>query len=620
MKRQLFTFFVLLCALLLGVPAAQALVSVQGDITSDTTWGQDILLRGPVFVRSGATLTINPGVTIYGEKVTVAALITERGGKINAVGTPDKPIVFTSDQQSPKRGDWGGLILNGYATINRSGGIGEGEGDTGKFGCTGSECNDADSSGTFRYVRVEYSGTQFTPDNELNGIAFQATGSGTIVDHVQAHMTKDDCFEWFGGTTNIKYAIASACGDDSFDWTDGWRGKAQFLVVQQKGDEADNGIEADNLDKANDNLPRSNPTIYNATFIGDPGTTNGTESTHGLTLRRGTAGTLKNFIVMGFKKSGLRINNEATFKQIDAGALVFDNSIFYNNNPNWDTAVGDKAQDGSITYTYPYSVETFMTSMMKNNKESDPLLGNPYDLQNPDFRPAAGSPALTGYATPPSDGFFEPVDFIGGVDPDNDWTRAPWTTFGEASWSKPTCTDSDGDGYFAEGGNCGTKDCNDNNAAINPGAEEVCGDSIDNNCNGQTDEGCTEPGPEPCPAESLLGENNESLTVLRAYRDTVLAHSATGVLYTQLYYRFAREVNELLAADHELRAQATAILAQLIPVAAAATEGKTPAYDDALAQDMLTFLGKLQRRASIGLKIAIFKARIDIVRKHLSLS
>lgn len=54
----------------------------------------------------------------------------------------------------------------------------------------------------------------------------------------------------------------------------------------------------------------------------------------------------------------------------------------------------------------------------------------------------------------------------------------------------PPCTDLDGDGFYKEAG-CGTPvDCDDNDASVNPGAVEICGDSIDNNCNGTTDENC----------------------------------------------------------------------------------------------------------------------------------
>lgn len=52
------------------------------------------------------------------------------------------------------------------------------------------------------------------------------------------------------------------------------------------------------------------------------------------------------------------------------------------------------------------------------------------------------------------------------------------------------CHDFDGDGYYSGPSCSGTQDCNDNNAAIHPGAQEICGDHKDNNCNGQIDEGC----------------------------------------------------------------------------------------------------------------------------------
>ena len=44
--------------------------------------------------------------------------------------------------------------------------------------------------------------------------------------------------------------------------------------------------------------------------------------------------------------------------------------------------------------------------------------------------------------------------------------------------------DEDGDGYTAD------QDCNDSDSAIYPGAEELC-DGVDNDCNGEADEGVT---------------------------------------------------------------------------------------------------------------------------------
>ncbi|MGH8519787.1 MAG: T9SS C-terminal target domain-containing protein, partial [Panacagrimonas sp.] len=115
-------------------------VVVTGEITGTDTWVNTnyYVLRGAVFVRDGGTLDIQAGTRIVGESGSVGTLIILQGGRINAIGTREQPIVFTSDQPIGQRGrgDWGGIIINGRAPINFEGGEASGEGDTGVYGGT----------------------------------------------------------------------------------------------------------------------------------------------------------------------------------------------------------------------------------------------------------------------------------------------------------------------------------------------------------------------------------------------------------------------------------------------------------------------------------------------------
>jgi len=103
-------------------------------------------------------------------------------------------------------GKWGGLIINGNAPINGCT-VGtavceaEGEGSTGKYGGN----NAADNSGNLNYLQVKYAGYLITATNELNGIALQGVGNGTLIDYVQVHNNADDGIEFFGGTVNAKH-------------------------------------------------------------------------------------------------------------------------------------------------------------------------------------------------------------------------------------------------------------------------------------------------------------------------------------------------------------------------------------------------------------------------------
>jgi hypothetical protein len=396
---------------------------VSGTITEDTTFTADKqwLLRGGVFIGDDVnptTLTIEPGTTVFGENSTRGMLVIRRSSKINAAGTAADPIVFTSSKNpgSRARGDWGGLIINGRAPINNCADAEAtvceqfGEGGTGFFG--GDDPND--DSGVLEYVRVEFAGTLISPDNELNGIAFQAVGRNTTIDFIQVHMNADDGVEFFGGTAEWKHIVVTGVGDDSLDWTDGWTGKGQYFVAQQYEDSGDNGIEADNNGENNDATPRSKPILSNLTLIGSPAST---ASDFGALLREGTAGEIHASLFTGFNAACLSMAQAATLQQAASGELMMASSLV-------DCDVSFETDDDNGEVTTPNIAAFFAAA--GDNVEDLADLEQPFDAVAPNFVPKASSAARTGGVTP-SDAFFDAVTFRGGVDPADDWT-AGWTT------------------------------------------------------------------------------------------------------------------------------------------------------------------------------------------------
>jgi hypothetical protein len=404
-------------------------IVVTGDVSANEAWtsANYYVLRGAVFVRSGSTLTIEAGTRVIGESGSVGTLVIERGGRINAIGTAAAPIVFTSDQAIGRRGrgDWGGIIINGRAPINFGSGEAAGEGDTGVYG--GTDPND--NSGTLRYVRVEFAGIEFSPDNELNGIAFQAVGRGTQVDHVQSHLSRDDALEWFGGTVDGKYLVMSGAADDSLDWTFGWSGRLQFAAILQRGDDADNAIEADNNEFNNNVVPRSQPQLYNVTICGDP-TGIGSEVQRGGNLRRGTAFTIRNFLITGMRQGfQIETTNTATTGQVDNGTSQMGAGASWNNLNAQGVLTPGNAMHASVT-TY------INTGRFPNIRLNEPAGLNSAtcnaSIVNPNLQPPLASLAGGQLAPiqPPNDGFFEAVTFIGAIPPAPapNWMDG-WTSF-----------------------------------------------------------------------------------------------------------------------------------------------------------------------------------------------
>lgn len=411
-------------------PPDETVVRLNDDIATDTTFVADKTYVIPrlksLFVKPGATLTIQPGTVIQGEEGSL--LVITRGAKIQAEGTAQRPIVFTSSQAvgQKRRGSWGGVLVLGAAPINvnRLSTPASDEAvfeafpasiPEGKFGGT----NPADHSGVLKYVRIEFAGFNYLADREFNNLTLAGVGSGTTIDYVQVHGGSDDGIEFFGGTVNVKHIVSTQNGDDGFDADNGYNGKVQFLVVQNitpdGAREASNGYEIDNHGTAAsyNAEPRTNPTIYNATIVGDKDYTAGT-SFAGI-LRRGTGGKYYNHIFMNFAK-GLEFRDAATQGQLDGGGLAVQNSIFFQAPPPPPQATGDIDE------------AAYLDATAANNRTVDPAIPGMNNKTAPSFKPNVASPALTGCATPPNDGFFDATATFCGAMGAEDWT-AGWTAY-----------------------------------------------------------------------------------------------------------------------------------------------------------------------------------------------
>lgn len=301
----------------LGDGANEVVMTESLELCAGTYVLADRLLVGDG--EAATELALHPGVTLLGEADTFLAI--QRGARLHAEGSATRPIVLTSARPMGERApsDWGGLVLNGRATLNTASGEGEGEGGTGTYG--GSD--DDDSSGILRYVRVEYAGFAIDAENELNGIAFQGVGRGTIVDHITVHRSGDDGIEFFGGTVQVKNVVLTGNEDDSIDWTEGFRGTIDTATVVQAlaGLEpvAGHGIEADGSSGDPAAEPLAQPILRNVTLLGA-----GIPGSLGALFRRGTRVTLIDSVISGFPVC-LAVDGEESTAAALAGEVVLEN-------------------------------------------------------------------------------------------------------------------------------------------------------------------------------------------------------------------------------------------------------------------------------------------------------
>ena len=293
------------------------------NLTLET--GITYTLTSALIIPEGITLTINPGVVVratIGADVFVAVL---QGGIINAEGTAENPIVFTSDSATPNPGDWGGLIILGRAPINSvSGGDATSTSEIGGLPYGGSQVDD--NSGILRYVRIEFSGGAADASSENNGFSFYGVGNGTTIEFIQAFEGRDDGIEFFGGTVNATYLSVVGAQDDSVDWTEGYTGTLTNVYIEHRQSH-DKGIEADgfNTDIGNNSNPLfwSAPTINNLTINGN-GSTNDNEA---IRLRAGTRAIFNNVLISGFTEA-FDLDGDDVESPTGEGVLDGDTRVF----------------------------------------------------------------------------------------------------------------------------------------------------------------------------------------------------------------------------------------------------------------------------------------------------
>lgn len=435
-------------------------ISITGTLTLDaskvyTLKGMIVVRNGGKLVVPAGTI-IRAQADLNANPKNYATIVVERGGQIEINGTLANPVVFTSAKAvgQRERGDWGGIVICGRSNHNlytasdnvQYEGFNNVSFDAGlaKFGGT----NPDDNSGFIHYARIEFAGLAFETNKEVNGLTMGAVGSATEIDHVQVSFSNDDSFEWFGGTVNSSYLVAFKGTDDDFDTDNGYSGLSQFGIALRdsayydltyslpSGASTSEGFESDNEATGTAAAsPATKAVFSNYTMLG-PVPVGSTYSSmnsvtkaafrRGARIRRNSSLRIVNSIFMGYRNfvmidgdSCLRNTNyPAALALVTPGTAVnvqnkqisFANNLIINTTSAF-TSTTDTTANGLVevaraagSNNKKNAVDAWVrqSGCLANNIDPVPfttgtVLVNPLaSAATPDFRPVAGSPALSG--------------------------------------------------------------------------------------------------------------------------------------------------------------------------------------------------------------------------------
>lgn len=331
---------------------AQNIVTItDGDLLAGTqyTWTNEniYILQGNVFLEEGSQLTIKPGTIIRGQNQQSTLIIT-RNAQIFAEGTATQPIIFTSlnddlcdpnDLTAEDRGLWRGLFILGTAPhtdtacLIRMPGLPFNE-PRAEYGVGNCEFNPQHNAGVLRYVSIRHAGTR---------LSLGAVGNSTIIENVEVY-ANIGAFDIRGGSVNIKNAVGAFCFQSVFTWDRGWQGKGQFWFAINSLDGVGDGGSHRGANPI-DGEPGSNPTIYNATYIGigmDNNISVG-NSNNAMVFGSNSAGKYYNSIFTEFKHTALIVHDYSSqFYQQDSYQQMLDGNLVFANNIWWNFGAGNE--------------------------------------------------------------------------------------------------------------------------------------------------------------------------------------------------------------------------------------------------------------------------------------
>ena len=424
-----------------GTPG-ELIISTTVTLNASTVYS----LKGMIVIKTGGDLIVPAGTVIRckGDLLATpknyATIVVERGGKIHLNGTSSNPVVFTSWKNTGRdRGDWGGILLAGYAENNQGTDV-QMEGFSNvafdntltKYGRGSNAAVENDNSGSITFTRIEFGGTAFEANKEINGLTFCSVGSGTLVNGVQVSYSGDDSYEWFGGSVRCKYLIAYKGTDDDFDTDFGYHGAVQFGIgardsayfdltyAAPSGASTSEGFESDNDAAGSGKLPYTTAVFSNMTMVGPVPvgySWNKMNSTaknafrRGARIRRNSRLSIVNSIFTGYRNT-LMLDGDSVLKFSGANTGTFPTDFLFRNNVVVNSDSGyvqsspwKRSADGLVEVAVKDSsslsaYKTWVKAATNSNKinpvafAAGTLLVDPNNATTPDFRPVAASPAL----------------------------------------------------------------------------------------------------------------------------------------------------------------------------------------------------------------------------------